>query len=51
MLDPDENGAVCIPKDKVKKVLEMVCQMAAADIRKMNDVMTGMKVQDAVNKS
>ncbi|KAJ5703681.1 RraA-like protein [Penicillium malachiteum] len=47
LLDPAENGAICIPKDKLDQVLEMLPGIAAADERKMGHVLNGMSVEEA----
>ncbi|KAJ9256880.1 hypothetical protein DTO195F2_5705 [Paecilomyces variotii] len=51
MLDPEDGCAVCIPKDKLGLVLEMVPKFAVDDETKMQRVMRGMKVEDAIKES
>lgn len=51
MLDPAENGAVCIPKEKLDEVLKMLPGLAAADEKKMGHVLNGMSVEEAARVS
>ncbi|KAJ5721023.1 RraA-like protein [Penicillium malachiteum] len=51
LLDPAENEAICIPKDKFDQVLEMLPGIAAADERKMGHVLNGMSVEEAARIS
>ena len=51
MFDPADNGAVCIPKDKLERVLEMLPGLAAADVRKMGYVQDGMTVEEAARRN
>ncbi|GME27693.1 hypothetical protein BKCO1_1000354 [Neofusicoccum parvum] len=50
MLDPDENSAVVIPKDKVDAVLELVPKLTEADEKCMADVLAGGTVKEAFAK-
>ncbi|PYI21800.1 RraA-like protein, partial [Aspergillus violaceofuscus CBS 115571] len=51
ILDPEENGAVCIPQDRVAAVLQMIPEMAAKDEMKMANVVAGMSVVEAVSQA
>jgi hypothetical protein len=50
MIDPSENGAVCIPFKLLDKVLELVPKLVAADEKVIKDVEDGSSVQDAFKK-
>ncbi|KAB2575435.1 Ribonuclease E inhibitor RraA/Dimethylmenaquinone methyltransferase [Lasiodiplodia theobromae] len=50
MLDPAENSAVVIPKDKVDAVLELIPKLVDADEKCMADVLAGGTVKEAFAK-
>jgi hypothetical protein len=50
MIDPSENGAVCIPLELLAKVLELVPKLVEADEKVIKDVEEGSSVQDAFKK-
>lgn len=50
MLDPAENSAVVIPKDKVDEVLELIPKLTEADEKCMTDVLAGGTVKAAFAK-
>jgi len=47
MIDPNERGAVCIPRKLVDKVLDMLPKLVSADEKVMKEVESGMTVGEA----
>lgn len=50
MMDPNEQGAVCIPANLVRKVLEILPAMVSADEKVIADVENGALVSEAFRK-
>ncbi|EKG13047.1 Ribonuclease E inhibitor RraA/Dimethylmenaquinone methyltransferase [Macrophomina phaseolina MS6] len=50
MLDPAENSAVVVPKDKIDAVLELIPKLTEADEKCMADVLAGGTVKEAFAK-
>ncbi|ETS84438.1 hypothetical protein PFICI_02463 [Pestalotiopsis fici W106-1] len=50
VLDPAENGALCIPKDKVDQVLELVARLVELDRKTMADIALGCSVEETSQK-
>jgi hypothetical protein len=50
MVDSVERGAVCIPRNLLSKVLEMVPKLVAADVKVVEDVEAGSTVAEAFKK-
>lgn len=47
MLDPFDNGAVCVPQNELDRVLELVEKLAAAEKNTMARIKQGLTVQEA----
>jgi len=50
MIDPAENGAVCIPSELLEEVLELLPKLTANDEKVMVDVGAGLTVKDAFKR-
>jgi hypothetical protein len=50
MIDPSENGAVCIPANRLDDVLAILPKLTAADEKVILDVGAGMTVGDAFRR-
>jgi hypothetical protein len=50
MMDSAERGAVCIPRNLLDRVLEMVPKLVAADEKVVEEVEAGSTVAEAFKK-
>lgn len=50
MVDGEENGAVCVPKKMLERVLEMLPRLVRADEEVMKEVLEGGEVGEAFRK-
>jgi regulator of RNase E activity RraA len=50
MIDPQENGVVAIPQDKLDEVLKLLPELVGADEKVMADVEGGISVKEAFKR-
>lgn len=50
VLDPAENGAVCVPAGRLAEVLALLPRLVAADARVLADVEAGVEVGEAFRR-
>lgn len=49
-IDPDENGVVAVPKEKLHEVLELLPKLVGADVKVATDVEDGVSVAEAFQR-